>query len=184
MLALVGELHPTAQRVGAVTSFVATTMDAGSATGGASVACSECSGKVITPRTSRFFVGAGGWAGYRLCGCVRRRADTYRIRCRRASRSRPRGSVAAATGCRADFGVPDPRGCEIVINATSLGMKTDDPMPVDPDGSNLGASRRHQCAEPTPLCRAAVRVVVLPKMDARCTKGRRCMPCALDSTTS
>src|SRR5207237_5579473 len=48
-------------------------------------------------------------------------------------------SVAAATDCRADFGAPDPRGCEIVINATSLRMTPDDPMPVDPDRLEPGS---------------------------------------------
>src|ERR1700688_842889 len=40
--------------------------------------------------------------------------------------------VAATTGCSTHVGAPDPHGCEIVINATPLGMKPDDPMPVDP----------------------------------------------------
>ena len=66
-------------------------------------------------------------------------------------------SVAAATGCRDDFGVPDPRGCEIVINATSLGMKPDDPMPVDPERLEPGSIVVDiiNAPSPTPLCRAA-----------------------------
>jgi shikimate dehydrogenase len=31
-------------------------------------------------------------------------------------------------------GPPDPKGCDIVINATPLGMERGDPMPVDVDG--------------------------------------------------
>ena len=66
-------------------------------------------------------------------------------------------SVAAATGCNARVGEPDPRGCEIVINATPLGMKPGDPMPVDPDRLEPGSVVVDivNARDPTPLCRAA-----------------------------
>ena len=66
-------------------------------------------------------------------------------------------SVAAASGCRTQFGAPDPHGCEIVINATPLGMNPGDPMPVDPSGLDPGSIVVDivNSPEPTPLCRAA-----------------------------
>ena len=65
--------------------------------------------------------------------------------------------TAQFPGCTADFGVPDPRGCEIVINATSLGMKPDDPMPVDPDRLEPGSIVVDiiNAPSPTAFCRAA-----------------------------
>ena len=66
-------------------------------------------------------------------------------------------SVAAATGCSTHVGAPDPHGCEIVINATPLGMKPDDPMPIDPNRLEPGSIIVDivNSPEPTPLCRAA-----------------------------
>jgi len=40
-------------------------------------------------------------------------------------------ALAAEVGCRAS-GVADPSGFDLVVNATSLGLKPDDPLPVDP----------------------------------------------------
>ena len=66
-------------------------------------------------------------------------------------------SVAAATGCSTHVGAPDPHGYEIVINATPLGMKPDDPMPVDPNRLESGSIVVDiiNSPDPTPLCRAA-----------------------------
>ena len=66
-------------------------------------------------------------------------------------------AVAAATGCRTRVGAPDPHGYEIVINATPLGMKPDDPMPVDPNRLGAGSTVVDiiNSADPTALCRAA-----------------------------
>jgi shikimate dehydrogenase len=66
-------------------------------------------------------------------------------------------SVAAATGCRAAAGPADPHAMDIVINATSLGMNADDPLPIDPhrlDQASLVVDIVNS-PEPTPLCRAA-----------------------------
>jgi shikimate dehydrogenase len=40
----------------------------------------------------------------------------------------------AATGAAVDAGSPDPRGFDVVLNATPLGMRAGDPFPVDGDG--------------------------------------------------
>jgi len=66
-------------------------------------------------------------------------------------------AVAAATGCSARSGAPDPRGYEIVINASPAGMNPDDPMPVDPDRLEPGSIVVDiiNSPDPTPLCRAA-----------------------------
>ena len=66
-------------------------------------------------------------------------------------------SVAAATGCRTRAGSADPRGHEVVINATPLGMKPDDPIPVDVNRLEPGSVVVDivNSPDPTPLCRAA-----------------------------
>lgn len=66
-------------------------------------------------------------------------------------------SVAAATGCRTRAGSADPRGHEVVINATPLGMKPDDPIPVDVNRLAPGSIVVDivNSPDPTPLCRAA-----------------------------
>jgi len=66
-------------------------------------------------------------------------------------------SVSAVTGCKTSFGAPDPQGYEIVINATALGMRPGDPMPLNPDRLEPGAFVVDitTAPEPTPLCRAA-----------------------------
>jgi shikimate dehydrogenase len=66
-------------------------------------------------------------------------------------------AVAAQTGCRAKFGPADPRGCDIVINATAMGMNADDVMPVDADRLDPGSFVVDivTAPDPTPLCRAA-----------------------------
>jgi shikimate dehydrogenase len=67
-------------------------------------------------------------------------------------------AVAAATGCRAAVGPPDPQAFDIVINATALGMKADDPLPVDPGRLAAGSVVIDivNSPEPTPLRRAAL----------------------------
>lgn len=66
-------------------------------------------------------------------------------------------SVATETGCTTRSGPPDPHGFEVLINATPLGMKANDAMPVDPERLAPGAIVVDiiNSAEPTPLLRAA-----------------------------
>jgi shikimate dehydrogenase len=160
MLALVDELDPTARHVGAVN--VIRCHDDGRWVG----AIFDGVGCVLgmqweghdPANKSILLVGAGG-AGRAIAFAVAsagaRRLTIFDVDERRGHDLAE--SVAAATGCTADFGVPDPRGCEIVINATSLGMKPDDPMPVDPDRLEPGSIVVDIiiAPNPTPLCRAA-----------------------------
>lgn len=64
-------------------------------------------------------------------------------------------SVMAASGCPTASGPADPRGFDIVINATALGMKPDDPMPVDPNLLEPSAIVIDIISSPTALVRAA-----------------------------
>ncbi|EKS72093.1 shikimate dehydrogenase [Burkholderia sp. SJ98] len=66
-------------------------------------------------------------------------------------------AVASETGCTVRSGPPDPHGFQVVINATPLGMKANDAMPVDPERLAPGAIVVDiiNAAEPTPLLRAA-----------------------------
>lgn len=47
--------------------------------------------------------------------------------------------AAARPAARAEVGPPDPRGFDMVVNCTPLGMKAEDPYPVDPDRLDAGA---------------------------------------------
>jgi shikimate dehydrogenase len=67
-------------------------------------------------------------------------------------------AIVAATGCDTRSAPPDPLGFDVVINATPLGMKANDAMPVDPERLAPGAIVVDivNSAEPTPLRRAAL----------------------------
>jgi shikimate dehydrogenase len=66
-------------------------------------------------------------------------------------------SVSEKTGCKAATGPPDPRGFEVVINASALGMNASDPLPVNPDLLDSGSIVVDivNSPEPTSFCRAA-----------------------------
>ncbi|MDE2397319.1 MAG: shikimate dehydrogenase [Burkholderiales bacterium] len=160
MLALVDELHPTAREVGALN--VVRCGDDGRWVG----AMFDGLGCVLGmqweghhPANKTFLlVGAGG-AGRAIAFAVAaagaRTLTIFDVDERRADELAR--SVAAATGCATSFGAPDPRGCEIVINATALGMKAMDALPVDPDRLEPGSVVVDIviAPDPTPLCRAA-----------------------------
>ena len=160
MLAFVDELHPTARQVGAVN--VVRCNDDGRWVG----AIFDGLGCVLGMQWDGFdpanrsilLVGAGG-AGSAIAFAVAsagaRSLTIFDVDERRAHELAE--SVAAATSCTTHAGAPDPRGCEIVITATALGMKPDDPMPVDPDRLEPGSIVVDiiNAPNPTPLCRAA-----------------------------
>ena len=160
MLAFVDELHPTAREVGALN--VIRCNDDGRWVG----AMFDGLGCVLgmqwegnhPANKSVLLVGAGG-AGSAIAFAVAsagaRTLTIFDVDERRADALVK--SVAAATGCATRLGAPDPRGCEIVINATALGMNPTDAMPVDPDRLEPGSIVVDiiNAPDPTPLCRAA-----------------------------
>ena len=160
MLAFVDELHPTAGQVGALN--VIRCHDDGRWVG----AIFDGLGCVLgmqwegnhPANKSVLLIGAGG-AGRAIAFAVAsagaRTLTIFDVDERRADDLA--NAVAAATGCRTRSGAPDPRGCEIVINATPLGMKPDDPLPIDPRGLEPGSTVVDiiNSPEPTALCRAA-----------------------------
>ena len=160
MLALVDELHPTAREVGALNvirchadgRWVGAMFD-----GLGCVLGMQWEGHHPANK-SVLLVGAGG-AGRAIAFAVAsagaRTLTIFDVDERRADELAR--SVATATGCATRFGAPDPQGCEIVINATALGMKPNDAMPVDPDRLEPGSIVVDiiNAPDPTPLCRAA-----------------------------
>ena len=160
VLAFVDELHPTARQVGALN--IIRCEDDGRWVG----AMFDGVGCVLgmqwegnhPANKSVLLVGAGG-AGRAIAFAVAsagaRTLTIFDIDERRADELAK--SVAAATGCTTSFGTPDPRGYEIVINATALGMTAGDAMPVDPNRLEPGTIVVDiiNTPDPTPLCRAA-----------------------------
>lgn len=74
------------------------------------------------------------WAGRRLRagGGRRRRAAHRQPRCRK-SRRPARGIAALFPRCDATAGPANAEDFDIVVNTTSVGMKEDDPLPIDLD---------------------------------------------------
>ena len=161
MLGLVDELHVTARQVGALNivrchpdgPWVGATFDGLGCVLGMQWEGNDPAGRSV------LLVGAGG-AGraiaFAIAAAGARSLTIFDTDNRRAFELA--AAVAAATpGCQTRFGAPDPSGCDIVINATPLGMKTGDSMPVDPDRLNSGAIVVDAIndPDPTPLCQAA-----------------------------
>jgi len=160
MMPFVDELHPTARQVGALN--VIRCDDDGRWTG----AIFDGLGCVLgmqwegnhPANKSVLLVGAGG-AGRAIAFAVgsagARSLAIFDVDERRAEDLAD--SVAAATGCPTRVGPADPHGHEIVINATPLGMKSDDPMPVDASRLEPGSIVVDiiNSPDPTALCRAA-----------------------------
>ncbi|WP_244438761.1 shikimate dehydrogenase family protein [Paraburkholderia dilworthii] len=96
-------------------------------------------------RAIAFAVASAGASALTISDVDERRADDLAA------------AVAAATGCDTRSAPADPHGFEVVINATPLGMKANDAMPVDPERLTPGAIVVDivNSAEPTPLRRAA-----------------------------
>ena len=160
-LAFVDELHPTARQVGALNvvrchedgRWVGAMFDGpGCVLGMEWEDCGPANKSVL-------LVGAGG-AGraiaFALASAGARTLTIFDVDERRADDLAK--SVAAVSGCRTHCGAPDPREYEIVINATALGLKPDDPMPVNPDRLQPGSIIVDiiNAPEPTTLCRAAL----------------------------
>jgi len=161
MMAFVDDLHPTARQVGAlnVIRFDENGRWVGAIFDGLGCVLGMQWEGNHPANKSVLLIGAGG-AGRAIAFAVgsagARSLAIFDVDEGRAEELA--GSVAAATGCRTRVGAPDPHGHEIVINATPLGMKPDDPMPVDPNRLDAGSIVVDiiNSPDPTALCRAAL----------------------------
>lgn len=161
MLEHLDELDPTAREVGAVN--VVRCNDDGSWAGaifdGLGCVLGMAWEGLHPANKSVLLIGAGG-AGRAIAFAVASSGareltifDVDRVRAENLARS-----VTEATHCPTQFGAPDPHGFEVVINATALGMKPGDPMPVDPARLKPDSIVVDiiNSVEPTPLCRVAI----------------------------
>ena len=79
-------------------------------------------------------LGAGGAAAAIAISLAGQGAGALTI----ANRTRDKAQALAARvaaafpACRVTDGAPDPTGHDLVVNATSLGLRADDPLPLDP----------------------------------------------------
>ena len=161
MLDYVDELHPTAREVGAI-SVIRCNSDGrwvGAMFDGLGCVLGMQWEGLHPANKSVLLIGAGG-AGRAIAFAVAfagARAltifDVDRVRAEDLAKS-----VTAATNCHTQFGAPDPSGFEVVINATALGMKPGDALPVDPARleANSIVVDIINSVEPTSLCRAAI----------------------------
>jgi shikimate dehydrogenase len=142
ILDLVDSVGPQAERVGAGNVIRRTAdgrLEAENFDGLGFVAGLEAAGHAPAGREV-LLVGAGG-AGKAVAFAL---AEAGVRRVVVANRNAARAE-ALAEGVRAVFpavatavGPPDPAGFELVVNATSLGLEPDDPLPVDPAAASAG----------------------------------------------
>ncbi|WP_310372606.1 shikimate dehydrogenase [Rhodoferax ferrireducens] len=160
MLDYVDELHPTARDVGAINVIRCTSDGRWIGANFDGIGCvlgMEWEG-LHPAKKSVLLIGAGG-AGRAIAFAVAS-AGARALTIFDVDRGRAEDlakSVNVATDCHATFGASDPHEFEVVINATSLGMKPGDLPPVDPgrlkpDTIVVDIVTR---AEPTFLCIAA-----------------------------
>jgi shikimate dehydrogenase len=161
MAELVDELHPSAGAVGAVNIVR-------NAHGRWTGAMFDGWGCVLgmrweghDPRGRRvLLIGAGG-AGSAIAFAVAEAGalaltifDVDKVR----GQALAKAVSALVPACETRFGYPDPTGHEIIINATSLGMRAGDALPVDPMLLPVGSTVVDVITQPdpTPLCQAAL----------------------------
>ncbi|MDQ0621891.1 shikimate dehydrogenase family protein [Paraburkholderia graminis] len=160
MLKFVDELHPTARQVGALNvircepdgRWIGAIFDGVGCVLGMQWEGNHPANKSVllvgaggAGRAIAFAVASAGASKLNIADIDERRAGDLAA------------SVAAETRCNARSGPPDPHGFEVVINATPLGMKVNDAMPVDPERLAPGTIVVDiiNAPEPTPLRRAA-----------------------------
>ena len=160
MLDFVDEQHSTARQVGAVNvircdddgRWVGATSDGAGCVLGMQWEGNDPANKSVlligaggAGSAIAFAVAAAGARTLTICDIDERRADDLAH------------AVAATTGCNAVAGQSDPRGFEIVINATALGMNASDALPVNPEWLEPGSVVVDivNSPEPTRLLRAA-----------------------------
>jgi len=89
----------------------------------------------IDPRGQKvLLLGAGGAASAIAFALAARGASALTIANRTQEKARALATRVASAfpACRVQDGPPDPKGFDLVVNGTSLGLKKEDPIPVDP----------------------------------------------------
>jgi shikimate dehydrogenase len=142
MLDFVDELHPTARQVGAVNivrcgedgRWAGAMFDGMGCVLGMQWEGHRPADKAVlligaggAGRAIAFAVASAGARSLTICDVEERRAQELAE------------AVAAATRCTTGAGPADPKGFEVVINATALGMNADDALPVDPQRLDPGS---------------------------------------------
>lgn len=114
----------------------------------------------IEPRgMSTLLVGAGG-AGSAIAYALAE-AGVAKLTLTNRNQARAEALAKAVTAvhpqCPVRVGKPDPTGYQLVVNATSLGLRRSDPLPVDPDRLEANAIVAEVIMRPdtTPLLEAA-----------------------------
>lgn len=106
-----------------------------------------------------FLAGAGGAAAAIAFAMGKHGASTLTIHNRTAARADALATRvgAAHPGLAVRVGGPRPADCDLVVNATALGMRPDDPLPLDPAGLGPGTTAAEVVIrdEPTPFLAAA-----------------------------
>jgi shikimate dehydrogenase len=161
MAELVDELHPSAGAIGAVNIVR-------NAQGRWTGAMFDGWGCVLgmrweghDPRGRRvFLIGAGGAGSAIAFAVAEAGAVAVTIRDVDAERGRALASAVRALvpSCETRFGDTDPTAHDIIINATPLGMRAGDALPVDPTLLPVGSTVVDVITQPdpTPLCQAAL----------------------------
>jgi shikimate dehydrogenase len=161
ILDLVDAVGPQAERVGAGNVIRRTDdgrLEAENFDGLGFVAGLEAAGHPPAGRNV-LLVGAGG-AGKAIAFALAE-AGTRRLVVANRNAARARTLAAAVRGVfpavETTAGAADPAGVDLVVNATSLGLKPDDPLPVDPAAAAPGTVIAEIIMKPerTPLVEAA-----------------------------
>jgi shikimate dehydrogenase len=170
MLALMDTVLPTGRLVGAVNAMrrEADGRWTGDMFDGAGCVRGMKDAMGVEPKgRSVLLLGAGG-AG-KAVGCALAEAGAARMTVFDTDKPRAEALVAAVArafpACKAAFGAPRPKGHDLIVNCTPLGMKPDDPPPCDTAALDRGMAVVDIVVkdEPTPL-RAAARVRGLKTM--------------------
>jgi shikimate dehydrogenase len=108
-----------------------------------------------------FLAGAGGAAAGIAFALAKHGAGSLSIHNRTLARAEALGARVRVAWPRLRVATagPDPTGHDLVVNATSLGMRPGDPLPLDAAGLTPGmvAAEVVIAAEPTPFLAAAAR---------------------------
>lgn len=160
MLNFVDHLHPTAAQVGSVNVV---RLDESGWTGATfdGVGCVQAMVEnAIDPRHKKVLLLGLGGAGKSIAFAVAVRGARS-IHLSDVDQDKGRQLAAALKSvnpdCDAEYGLANIRDFDIVINATPLGMREDDPLPIDPAELKPGISVVDIVLHPTEtrLCRAA-----------------------------